>query len=68
MLLIGFAPHILAEEEEEEEREDLILSRFSSDELKLVIDDKSSQWTNSFENEIESLWSIGYLINIDNSS
>lgn len=57
LLLIGFAPHILAEEEEEEEeREDLILSKFSSSIMSLVTDDESDQWTNSFENEIDSLW------------
>ena len=39
VLVIGLTPNILAEEEEEEEREDLILSQFSSDDLKLVTDD-----------------------------
>jgi len=56
MLVIGLIPHILAEEDDEEEREDLILSRFSSDDLKLVTDDESEQWTNSFETEIDSTW------------
>jgi len=56
VLVIGLTPHILAEEEEEEEREDLILSRFSSDDLKLVTDDESEQWANSYETEIDSSW------------
>jgi len=56
VLLIGLTPHILAEEEGEEEREDLILSRFSSDDLKLVTDDESEQWLNSYETEIDSSW------------
>jgi len=55
VLVIGLTPHALAEEEEEE-REDLILSRFSSDDLKLVTDDDSEQWINSFETEIDSSW------------
>ncbi len=54
VFLIGLTPHILAEEEEE--IEDLILSRFSSDDLKLVTDDISEQWKNSFETKIDSVW------------
>ncbi len=56
VFLISLTPHILAEEEEDEEGNDLILSRFSSDGLKLVTDSESEQWQNSFENENDSTW------------
>ena len=54
---IGVIPFVVAEEEDEEERGDNILSKYSSENLTLVTDNESEQWENSFESEIDSIWS-----------
>lgn len=54
ILLISVTPVVMAEEEDEEEREDVILSKFSSDQH--VLDGGFDMWEDLPESEFDSSW------------